>query len=192
MADKTMMLAPLGKHRGLCCGGSPLNEICTLFGFYCRFLAYLLACALALSTAFHAPGSQIMAPSGLVAYGACAAAAMVLLESSWICFHNRCLMTRATLLCDSYLVRAVLYAALSAGGVLRCVYARAAPDLLALYIALGGLALFFAVAHWERPPSIYKLYLDEKTRKEAREKMLEDEKRAGGDSGGTLLSGDAV
>ena len=105
MADKTMMLAPLGRHRGLCCGGSPLNEICTLFGFYCRFLAYLLACALALSTAFHAPGSQIMAPSGLVAYGACAAAAMVLLESSWLCFHNRCLMTRATLLC--YYVPAV-------------------------------------------------------------------------------------
>lgn len=184
-------LPPLIRHRGLCCGDSPLNEICTLFGFYCRFLAYLLACALVLVSAFHAATET---PSGLPAYGACTAGAIMLLESSWCCFHHRCLITRATLLWDSYLVRAMLYAALGAGGVLRCVHNRSSPDLLALYIALGGLALFFAIAHWERPPSIYAFYLVEKARKEAREKMLKDEKKAGGDLGSdkTLLSGDAV
>ena len=185
-------LPPLRSHRGVCCGASPLNEICTLFGFYCRFFAYLLAIALAITTAIHA---RTAASPGLVAYGAVTAGVMVVLESSWCWFHNRCLITRATLMCDSYLVRAVLYAVLCVGGVLRCVYTpHAASYLLALYVALGGLALVFAVAHWERPPSIYALYLVEKARKEAREKMLEDEERAGSDRGSdkSLLSGDAV
>eukprot|EP00946_MAST-07B_sp_MAST-7B-sp1_P001401 g1401.t1 len=189
MADGARAILPSlddSYRGGVCCGSSPLNEICTLFGFYCRFLAYLLACALALATAFHAPTIGLV----LACYGGATAGLILLLESSWCCFHHRCLITNFTLLCDSYSLRAGLYALLCGGGVLRCVYARAPPDLLAMYAALGGLAFFFAVAHWERPPSIYAFYLAERARQKARQEMLGDRDTDG--SHKKLLSGDAV
>ena len=94
---------------------------------------------------------------------------------------------------DSYLLRAILYAVLCAGGLVRWKYDRGTMDLLVMYIMLGALSLFYAVAHWERPPSIYSFYVSEKEMKETRRKILEEDARAVIDgSDKSLLAGDSV
>ena len=152
----------------------PLNEICTLFGFYCRFGAYLVAVALAVASGVHAH----LVGQALAAYGALSACLVLALEASWCCFHHRCCISKATLFCDSYALRAGVYAVVGAGGALRCANAvPAAPtDLLVLYIALGCTGGLFLFAHWERPPSIFAFYLAEQRRKKLLSELVAEDK----------------
>jgi|TARA_B100000780_G_C20892339_1_gene355131 TRAP-type C4-dicarboxylate transport system permease small subunit len=133
-----------------------LNEMCTLFGFYCRILSHGVAVSLILASFAYREKAQVLS-----AYSLCTGVFILLLESSWCYFHNKCLMNRSTLRLDSYMLRCVLYILLSAGGILINHYVEPQKDLFVMNIILGCAGVLFGIAHAQRPASLYEYYFDE-------------------------------
>jgi|TARA_B110000208_G_C11608409_1_gene372697 TRAP-type C4-dicarboxylate transport system permease small subunit len=142
-----------------------LNEMCTLFGFYCRVLAHGIAVSLILASFAYREKAQLLS-----AYSLCVGAFILLLESSWCYFHNKCMMNQGTLRLDSYLLRSVLYILLSAGGILINHYVEPQMDLYVMNIILGCTGVLFAFAHAQRPDSLYEFYFNDLDIKNQRKK----------------------
>ena len=129
--------------------------MCTLFGFYCRILAYGVAVSLILASFAYREKAQVLS-----AYSLCVGVFILLIESSWCYFHNKCMMNRGTLKLDSYLLRCILYIALSAGGILINELVEPQMDLYVMHIVLGSAGVLYGVAHVQRPLSVYSYHFD--------------------------------
>ena len=145
-----------------------LNEMCTLLGFYCRFFAHGLAVALVLSSLFFFEDA-----STLAAFSLGSGLFILSLESSWCCFHSRCWINRFPVCLDSYLLRSLLYTLVSAAGICIHVYLTPQIDLFIMMLMLGALGLMFALAHVQRPPSIYEEWLDVMEARSTKSKIRE-------------------
>ena len=138
-----------------------LNSMCTLFGFYCRILAHGVALALVLASFAYREKAQTLSM-----YSLSTGVFVLLLESSWCYFHNKCLMNRGTLRLDSYMLRSVVYIVLASGGILINYYVEPQMDLFVMHIILGACGVLFGFAHAQRPDSIFLYHFD-----------MEDQKR---------------
>ena len=155
------------------CCDEKLNEMCTLFGFYCRILAHGVAVALILASFAYREKAQILS-----AYSLCVGIFVLLLESSWCYFHNKCLMNRGTLRLDSYLLRSILYIMLGSGGIVINYYVQPQMDLYVMNIILGSAGLLYAVAHAQRPLSVYQYHFDQLDSLKQRRAESEEERRS--------------
>jgi hypothetical protein len=111
---------------------------------------------------------------------------VLLLESSWCYFHNKCLMNRGTLRLDSYMLRSVVYIVLAAGGVLINHYVDPQMDLFVMHIILGSCGVLFGFAHAQRPPSVFLYHFDVEDQKR-REALTEEEEPLNKPSSGTSI-----
>jgi hypothetical protein len=155
----------------MCCD-EKLNEMCTLFGFYCRILAHGVAVSLILARFAYRDKAQILS-----AYSLCVGIFVLLLESSWCYFHNKCMMNRGTLRLDSYLLRCILYILLSAGGILINYTVEPQLDLYVMNIILGSAGILYGFAHAQRPPSLYSYHFKQLDAKQSGKNHSAEEER---------------
>ena len=87
-------------------------------------------------------------------------------------------MNRGTLRLDSYLLRSILYIMLGSGGIVINYYVQPQMDLYVMNIILGSAGLLYAVAHAQRPLSVYQYHFDQLDSLKQRRAESEEERRS--------------
>ena len=121
-----------------------LNNMCTLWGFYCRVWAFGIGLTLLIASSVY----MATAPS-LSTFGVVAGTLAMLLECSFIFPHCKCCMRLGYVL-ENYLLRAAIYPALAIIGTIIHYRTVKQPNLFLLFILLGLDGFFFIGAHVQR------------------------------------------